>query len=659
MPSLLVPRSEGNWGAAYDVLVTPKTNIIMNKVYVQTYNGGYGGIVYRLRIADESTGQIVYDISSTEETADNNRVSISPNIWKDFQDVKMLSGKTYRLSLTTITQDSSNYDNGTHGSRDPFNGASNEHLEIKSASRKYGRSALQFPEWKFDYTLDEPKGIRVRSTTASAKGIKTIAKPTGTQEGDVLVLYVNHYNDAIIDSNDGFIKTNTSEFSTMLYKVATKYEPEEYPIRIATAQLSWIEMSLMSVADAKVVNYGMVDKSGSSFPPVTTTRVNSRFAVIAASSLNDGSSALLPLTERYGKMCSSIVPVNKNVTIYRNSWDSRTKFIILDENIKRENTIKHIGTTAPATSYSGINYITSWPVPRGIQVGDLIVVMAQSTGSISNSAIISPFGYTKVAEATSNGSMGSSLFYKIATKEDIDSTVSVDTPRSPTGLGFGSINVYRNGKFLTGGVEKTIGFSTPIPSPQEEVVLLQQVRNNYENPRVGFTRIAEHKYGATTMHKYFYNVNNTVPSSIDGDYPEYGVPFTVIGYSEGNEPPTKPELFVKQPTVNSMNLSGESVQLEWTVSTDKEGDSISYEVELYNGSDWVSVESSVTVNFYATILPSLDTDKAQFRVRAKDNKGGKSDYTLGNVFTIATRLLLVQDNNIVKSYKDGVWKAIQ
>lgn len=82
-------------------------------------------------------------------------------------------------------------------------------------------------------------------------------------------------------------------------------------------------------------------------------------------------------------------------------------------------------------------------------------------------------------------------------------------------------------------------------------------------------------------------------------------------------------------------------------------------MELYNGSDWVSVESSVTVNSYATILPSLDTDKAQFRVRAKDNKGGKSDYTLGNVFTIATRLLLVQDNNIVKSYKDGVWKAIQ
>lgn len=342
-----------------------------------------------------------------------------------------------------------------------------------------------------------------------------------------------------------------------------------------------------------------------------------------------------------------------------NTNNGQRNYLVLKEAEFIEPRIKHIGTTAPATSYSGVNYVTSWPVPSGMQVGDLIVVMAQSTGSISNSAIISPSGYTKVAEATSNGSMGSSLFYKIATKEDIDSTVSVDTPRSPTGLGFGSINVYRNGKFLTGGVEKTIGFSTPIPSPQEEVVLLQQVRNNYENPRVGFTRIAEHKYGATTMHKYFYNVNNTVPSSIDGDYPEYGVPFTVIGYSEGNEPPTKPELFVKQPTVNSMNLSGESVQLEWTVSTDKEGDSISYEVELYNGSDWVSVESSVTVNSYATILPSLDTDKAQFRVRAKDNKGGKSDYTLGNVFTIATRLLLVQDNNIVKSYKDGVWKAIQ
>ncbi|MFE5391904.1 hypothetical protein [Bacillus thuringiensis] len=72
MPSLSVPRPASNWGTAYDVLVTPKTNIIMNKVYVKTYNGGNGpigqrgSIEYRLRISDEATGQVIYDISSTE-----------------------------------------------------------------------------------------------------------------------------------------------------------------------------------------------------------------------------------------------------------------------------------------------------------------------------------------------------------------------------------------------------------------------------------------------------------------------------------------------------------------------------------------------------------------------------------------------------------------
>lgn len=322
--------------------------------------------------------------------------------------------------------------------------------------------------------------------------------------------------------------------------------------------------------------------------------------------------------------------------------------------------IQHIGSTSwsETSSYGGINGQCTWSVPSGVQVGDLIIVMAQSTGSIVNSSITNPSGYIKLGERTSNGRYGSSAFYKIATESDINSKVTFYTPKNSTGIGFGSINVYRNAKILSHDIVNTTGFTVPVPGQQEEVVLLEQVRGEYPTPKDGYTRIAKHGYTATTMHKYFYNTIMATGSA-DGESPVYTIPWVLIGYSEGNELPTKPESFTKQPTANSMNLSGESIQLEWTASTDIEGDVISYEVELYNGSTWSIVASNIETNSYSATLPKLDTDKAQFRVRAVDSKGGQSDYTLGDVFTIATRLLLIQDNSIVKSFKDGVWKAIQ
>lgn len=669
MPSLLVERPNNNFGTAKDILVTPKVNIIMNKIYVQTYIidilKSYR-ITYQLRIRDESTGQIISDVSNQDPNPNNNAPSVGVEVWKNFQDIKMFAGKTYRLNICTDSiHMSSHTDAGTLGDTAVFGGISNEHLLVKEDSnRMFGKSTgNQFPEIRFDYTVDEPKGIRVRSTTTSAKGIKTIAKPTGTQEGDVLVLYVNHYSDAVVSPNYGFIKTNTSEYSTMLYKVATKYEPEEYTITIATAQLSWIEMSLMSVADAKVVNYGMVNGSGSSFPPITTTRANSKFAVIAAYSLNDGSSSLLPLTQNYGKMASSIVPANTYVTISKNNWDSRTKFVVLDEDIKTKK-IKYIGSTSwsETASYGGVDGKCTWTVPSGIQVGDLIIVMAQSTGWIVNSSIPSPSGYIKLHEKYGpiefhDGESGSATFYKIATESDINSKVTFDTPKCSTGIAFGSINVYRDAKILSSDIVNKTGFTVPVPGKQEEVVLLEQVRKEYPTPQGGYTRIAKHGYTATTMHQYFYNTT-TITGSTDGDDPKYTIPWVLIGYKEANEPSTKPESFAKQPVASSVNLSGESVQLEWTASTDPEGDVISYEVEFFNGSAWAPVASSIATTSYSATLPKLDTDKAQFRVRAVDSKGGQSDYTLGNVFTIVTRLLLIQDNNIVKSFKDGAWKSI-
>ncbi|MBJ7935654.1 MULTISPECIES: fibronectin type III domain-containing protein [Bacillus cereus group] len=447
MPSLLVPRPEGNWGAAYDVMVTPKINIIMNKVYVQTYNGGDGPIIYRLRISDESTGQVIYDISSTEEKAiaDNASKTVSSNIWKDFQDVKMFSGKTYRLSLTTITQDTYNTDYGTHGSSERFNGLSNEHLTIAAASRKYGKSAGQFPEWKFDYTLGTVKGTDIRFG---------LSYPTYGGDAD------NQLRE------DGWKKS--TNFNQCL-AVAGKPKHTGLSDKVL-GEWDSAQSCITFYGDKSTVINGMIDSDGSYIEKIWNH------------------------------------PSGRYMFIFGGRPDER---------------------------FTGKEAFLS--------VNDVIKSYAPSGGGMRVVAV--------------------------------------------------EIN--------TGDI----------------------------------VRVGEPKHNIASIAGY------------------YGI--------DSNKNPSQPLSFKAQPSCNSVNLSDETVEIQWDESTDPEGDTVSYEIEMFNGSTWSPVALNVTTTYYSATLPKLDTDKAQFRVRAVDSKGGKSDYTLGNVFTIATRLLLVQDNNIVKSFKDGVWKTIQ
>ncbi|ACK98715.1 hypothetical protein CN498_22020 [Bacillus thuringiensis] len=144
---------------------------------------------------------------------------------------------------------------------------------------------------------------------------------------------------------------------------------------------------------------------------------------------------------------------------------------------------------------------------------------------------------------------------------------------------------------------------------------------------------------------------------------------TVSGYNRGhgkveitfigsaNEPPTKPSL-TKQPISNSMNLSNEIIPLGWTASTDPEGNPITYEIDFYNGSAWVSIATKITATKYDCILPSVTTDKAQLRIRATDSENGASEYVLSNVFIVAKQLYVIKDGDINKSYKNGNWEFI-
>lgn len=125
-----------------------------------------------------------------------------------------------------------------------------------------------------------------------------------------------------------------------------------------------------------------------------------------------------------------------------------------------------------------------------------------------------------------------------------------------------------------------------------------------------------------------------------------------------SRPPTTPTNLKISPSANNVYLTGETLSISWDASTDPDGDTVMYDVDFYNGSSWVSVASKITDLSVDYVLPSLDITTAKIRVRAIDNKTAASAYQESPVFTVRKQLLLVQDGDIIKTYKDGVWQTI-
>jgi hypothetical protein len=162
-----------------------------------------------------------------------------------------------------------------------------------------------------------------------------------------------------------------------------------------------------------------------------------------------------------------------------------------------------------------------------------------------------------------------------------------------------------------------------------------------------------------------YWTNNSYMSSV----PTTGsriVPYNSSGTGEvrlivtenPNSAPTTPGLFTVQPEGSSMNLSGETVNVQWNASTDPNGDAIRYDLEFYNGSSYVTIASNLTSRSFNYTLPSINVSSARFRVRAKDSKGATSSYRTGSSFQVRKQLLLVQDGEEIKTFKNGTWQTI-
>lgn len=169
---------------------------------------------------------------------------------------------------------------------------------------------------------------------------------------------------------------------------------------------------------------------------------------------------------------------------------------------------------------------------------------------------------------------------------------------------------------------------------------------------------------STNISTHEWEINNTVPykyyrlnvKARTGDN-SWGLNRLML-YERIPDPPTVPGDFTEQPEPSSVNLSGETVTVQWGGSTQSEGEAVTYTLEFYNGSNWTTVTTGITDLSMSFTFPSVSAMNAQFRVKAVGSSGTPSAYKTSNVFMVRRHLLLINDGGKIKTYKDGVWKTL-
>jgi hypothetical protein len=132
----------------------------------------------------------------------------------------------------------------------------------------------------------------------------------------------------------------------------------------------------------------------------------------------------------------------------------------------------------------------------------------------------------------------------------------------------------------------------------------------------------------------------------------------IIEGRDAGSPPSPPGT-ISGVSQDALYMIGENILLNWVSSTDPEGDAITYEMEFTkDGSTWTSLQTGISATTFNHIFTNDDTDVGQFRVRAKDSKGGYSGYTLSPKFKTRRKLLLIKDGESFKTFKSGSWQII-
>ena len=98
------------------------------------------------------------------------------------------------------------------------------------------------------------------------------------------------------------------------------------------------------------------------------------------------------------------------------------------------------------------------------------------------------------------------------------------------------------------------------------------------------------------------------------------------------EPPTLPGAFTGVGT----SKEKQTIAIGWGASTDPNGDAITYLVQFWNRSSWITIASENTTTSLSYTLPAVSAQYSdyKFRVRAKDATGLTSSYRESGTFTI-------------------------
>ena len=162
-------------------------------------------------------------------------------------------------------------------------------------------------------------------------------------------------------------------------------------------------------------------------------------------------------------------------------------------------------------------------------------------------------------------------------------------------------------------------------------------------------RIGEHKYTRSANNWTFRNVIPSITSRIAINAIQNGEPKKIgIFYTTGSGPyqveyletvslnasPTDPSgVTVDKSTYNV----GDSITINFTGSTDPEGQAVTYEAGIYDGvSQWINIATGKAGSpIIATVPPMVDTSAARVRVRAVDSGDAASGYAQSGTFSVA------------------------
>jgi hypothetical protein len=102
-------------------------------------------------------------------------------------------------------------------------------------------------------------------------------------------------------------------------------------------------------------------------------------------------------------------------------------------------------------------------------------------------------------------------------------------------------------------------------------------------------------------------------------------------------PPTQPPS-ITTPSGGSTVQSLTKVNITWGESTDPDGDTVKYDLEFFNGSEWIVIGKNIPnnsrlLNFIIPVLNNITT--AKFRVRAKDSNDSYSGYLTSPDFIVS------------------------